>query len=84
MIVKEKTTQQIEKTTDVTCDWCRESCKKRENPDIYEYGNFRACWGYDSNHDTELWDSDLCEGCCEKIKEFIESNGGTVHVDNYM
>lgn len=64
---------------DIVCDICNKSCKGR--CDI-ECATLAATWGYDSRKDGEIHTCDLCEDCYEKIRQFIESLGGTVHVEN--
>jgi hypothetical protein len=70
----------LEVVVDVVCDICGLTCKKKYN---YEKATFGADWGYDSGKDTERWRCDLCEGCADKVKAFIESIGGEVHVKEY-
>ena len=60
------------------CDMCGKSCKTPLN--LVESSSWEAHWGYGSHHDGESWLCELCESCSEKVKKFIESQGGHIQV----
>jgi hypothetical protein len=60
-MIKEKiVTKEIIEVTDIFCDICARSCKGELN---FEYMKLEAHWGYDSNHDGEVWEAQVCERC---------------------
>ena len=44
----------------------------------------KADWGFWSKKDGEHHEVHLCERCYDKVKEFIESVGGKVRIENYL
>ncbi len=60
-----------------TCDVCGKSCTP-PNAFSEEIGHMMANWGYNSDKDGRMEHCDLCEGCWDKVVEFIESLGGKV------
>ena len=73
---------EIEVLKDITCDCCGKSCKQVNSPD-YEFAQIKADWGYYSQRDGDKWECDLCESCAIRVREFIESLGGKVRVENF-
>jgi hypothetical protein len=69
-------TLETQVTTDILCDMCGRSCKSQNQ--LYEFATFKATWGFSSKRDMLNWHADLCESCSERVKDFIEKNGGTV------
>jgi len=69
-------TQQV--TSGIACDCCGIICKDMEHVKL------SGSWGYNSNHDGEIWDCDLCEDCALKIKAYIVSLGGNIRITNYI
>lgn len=65
---------------DLLCDMCGKSCNTSIG--LVESSFWKAFWGYGSHHDGETWECDLCEACSERVKTFIESQGGRVQVGN--
>ena len=51
-----KQLQQVEVMTDMVCDVCNQSTK-------LEFAALSAHWGYDSTHDGERYELQLCEKC---------------------
>ena len=75
----EKRVVESEVIVAIDCDMCGESCTTPE--DTSEYAEFTASWGYESHmKDGQTWDCVLCEACAERVKQFIESQGGKVVV----
>ena len=66
-----------EEVVGVICDVCKEECQNRE------YAKYKGVWGYWSKRDLTVTESHLCEGCAEKVEEFIRSIGGTVRDYGY-
>lgn len=58
--MKETTEVFVPKVSNVICDICGNSCKKEYN---VENGILTAMWGYESDHDLEIYSIDLCEKC---------------------
>jgi hypothetical protein len=77
MKVIEPITKSVEETVDIICDMCGKSCKGEMN---YEVATLEAYWGYSSKKDLDKWECHLCESCADKVKGFIESQGGKVRV----
>ena len=75
-------TIEVEKVDTVICDICGKSCKDNFNMN-YEFSSLSASWGYGSHKDGSLWGGDFCEGCSDKIKDFIESLGGKLEITYY-
>ena len=54
-----------------TCNMCGEvydvNANCEEDWQMESVKEFKAHFGYGSNHDTENWKFDLCEKCIEKI-----------------
>lgn len=64
------TTQQV---VGHICDMCSRECPHNE------YAILTAEWGYYSNNkDLTTNESHLCENCFDKVKDFIDSQGGRV------
>ena len=63
---------------DIICDWCGSSCRKYDEPGLYEYCCLHADWGYWSAKDAVTWDAVFCEACADRLKSFIEKGGGQV------
>lgn len=86
-VYEEKPVQQ-KTMTDLLCDCCGRSCFKlelgpMEKDFIHSYAEYAlltANWGYGSSRDGDRWECDLCETCALKVKEFIESLGGSVRI----
>lgn len=51
-----KELKQVEVITDVVCNVCNQLTK-------LEFGTLSAHWGYDSKHDGERYEVQLCEKC---------------------
>lgn len=72
--VKEKTLVEVEKTLDIICNKCGETCsnQKRKNQEHFEYSGLvetEVHGGYDSEviGDMRSWKFSLCEFCLEKL-----------------
>lgn len=63
---------------DVICDRCGGSCRHGSG-DVaqFEQARFVAHWGYWSDHDGEYWTADLCQGCAEAVRSFIDRGDGS-------
>lgn len=68
-----KQLKQVEVVTDVLCDVCNQLTQ-------LEFGTLSANWGYDSKHDGEIYELQLCEKCFfyalatlkkERVDEFM-------------
>jgi hypothetical protein len=57
--------------TDIVCDRCGGSCKRKMN---YEHANITAYWGYESGRDEQVFDLDICESCFEEFLEWMNGN----------
>jgi hypothetical protein len=81
--------REVEKVVGYRCDACGQDCYKHPDPKEYstEHATFSASWGYHSDgKDGDYWESDFCEVCALKVKDFIEKEmGGKVRVmeDHY-
>lgn len=62
---------------EVVCDMCGQVCHGGNS-------SLTAWWGYGSEKDGTKWESDFCEQCSEKIKDFIKHNHGNVVVKEYL
>lgn len=71
------------KLVDITCDICGKSCRDKMDMN-YEMVSLSGSWGYCSHKDGTAWNCDICEGCADKIKQFIESIGGSVIESSYI
>ena len=71
------------KLIDITCDICGKSCRDKMDMN-YEMVSLAGSWGYCSQKDGQSWLCDMCEGCADRVKQFIESIGGKVSVTQYM
>lgn len=72
----------VERAVDIVCDVCGKSCT--ESLGGPEYATLKAHWGYESNKDLEEHECHLCEGCYDKVKDFIEQTlNGKVYVYEY-
>ena len=83
-VIKEVLT---DKVVDVICDICSKSCKDSEDMNL-EYAEIHipgGGWGYDSGKDGEDHKCQMCEGCYDKVRNFIENDlGGKIRVDRYL
>ena len=79
-IYRNKTTKTIT-LDDIRCDMCGKSCYAKDGID-FECSNLSSSWGYNSKKDGDVWNSDYCEECSDKIKQFIIDNGGVVRSNN--
>ena len=71
------------KLIDITCDICGKSC--RDEMDMnYEMISLQGSWGYSSRRDGTTWLCDMCEGCAEKVEQFIKSIGGKIIKTGYI
>jgi len=80
MIIKEIVKEPTTKVVDVTCDICGKSCNTEYDA---EYMSLKACWGYMSGKDLEIWEAQVCESCVDehlKMIKFLKRNsvGGRV------
>lgn len=63
----------------VTCDRCDKVCEPGDCSPLGEFAVLTAHWGYDSQHDMQHYELDICEECFFKLiedfkrKEFTES-----------
>lgn len=77
-----------EETVNIECDICHKSCAKDEGRDnSSEYAALSAHWGYWSDgKDLSKHECHMCEGCFEKVKNFIEKElKGTVrHIEAHF
>jgi len=74
-----------EKLDDVICDICNRSTRvSSDDADTCEYAELKADWGFRSKKEGEHHEVHLCEGCYDKVKEFIESVGGKVRIEDYL
>ncbi len=67
---------------DIICDMCGKSCKDKMGAN-YEHSTFYSIWGFCSKRDGFKWNAHYCEECSEKIKDFIETQGGNVGEESY-
>lgn len=66
------------RTADITCNMCGAKI------DVNACNStFCSSFGFESRHDLETWEADFCEDCADKIRAFIESEGGKVEVEYY-
>ncbi len=65
---------------EIICDLCNKSIS--DDCD-FEFAELKATWGYDSRKDCEAHTCHMCEDCYDKIRVYIHSIGGVVHVENY-
>jgi hypothetical protein len=85
MEIKEIQNKKKEVVTDILCDICGVSCKKREdivqnerNLDngqpyySFEFMELKANWGYESGKDCEEWSAQICEKCVDEKLNFIK------------
>jgi hypothetical protein len=87
MKITEIQNRKTEIVTDIICDICGKSCKKKEdiiNNDlrldhgepyyVFEYMTLYGNWGYYSeSKDTEEWTAEVCEQCVdEKLSSLIK------------
>jgi|688.fasta_scaffold68742_3 hypothetical protein len=56
--------------TSITCDVCNGECKKEFS---IESANIKASWGYESDHDLDHYDFDLCEVCFLKAVSYLKT-----------
>jgi len=63
----------------IKCDICN-----RHIDNMRGYLEFKALWGYGSSKDMTKWTAEYCEGCADKIKDFIESKGGKINAKSYL
>ena len=77
----------VSKVVDVICDICGNSCKDSEDKNL-EYAEIYipgGGWGFDSGKDGENHICHMCEGCYDKVRNFIENElGGKIRVDCYL
>ena len=52
---------EVEGVTDVVCDVCK--CSTEVPAGGLQFATLKAHWGYGSEHDGELYELHLCEGC---------------------
>lgn len=84
LVRQEQTVERVEKVVvDVLCDRCGGTCVRERFPTEggaellqTEKATVRASWGYFSDKDLESWDADLCEGCADELKEWIDAGAG--------
>ena len=79
-----KVSREIDEIEDIFCDICCKSCRDAFFDMNYEFSTLSASWGYSSHKDGTNWSGTFCENCSNKIKEFIESLGGTLEVTYYI
>lgn len=77
-------TRQVEQEVviDVVCDMCKKSCLvSMGGIKTPEYSWLTAEWGYESDHKDGLrWEAQFCDACSEKLKKWVESQGGEIKV----
>lgn len=74
MQVKVIVTKLIQVTKDIICDICGNSCMI--GGDFVSMKLF-AAWGYESQHDLEVWSADVCEACViTKLAPIVKFNKG--------
>jgi hypothetical protein len=56
--------------TSVTCDVCNGECRKEYN---IESASIKVSWGYESDHDLDNYDFDLCESCFLKTVNYLKT-----------
>lgn len=65
-------TRSAEVVVEVICDGCGQTTTKDRENGIHEYARLSANWGYDSNHDNERYDYQLCETCFFKVLVYLQ------------
>ncbi len=56
----------------VTCDRCGKPCEQGDCSPLGEFAVLKAHWGYDSKHDMQSYELDICEPCFfDLIKDFV-------------
>jgi|SRR5262252_2397990 len=64
------------------CDICGDSCNASDDGryEAHEWALLNARWGYHSRKDMQTHECHMCEGCYDRVWEFIETLGGKVRV----
>ena len=66
--------------SDITCDYCGVSIMNSDMTDedddksvkdLVDGVNFKVVFGYNSRHDTEYYDVNLCNDCVEVVLGFL-------------
>lgn len=68
------------------CDICNKKCSGSDPVGVAGHGEFatlKGFWGYYSKKDGIAIECHMCEECCDKVTEFIETLGGTVRSTPY-
>ena len=67
---------------ETTCDWCGVDIKQAGHYDIREFTlEFAQGEAYSCGGSKEGWQvEDLCDGCIDKLRDLLESNGVRVSV----
>jgi hypothetical protein len=63
---------------DIVCDICGKGCKDicsdaADDAGMVEYATLEALWGYCSNKDGERYTCEMCEGCFDRVRAYIDS-----------
>jgi len=64
---------------DIVCDVCGKRCRNEcsdavDDAGLVEYATLEAFWGYCSNNkDGERYTCEMCEGCFERVRAYIDS-----------